>query len=255
MQVAEWFNTQNLKPDERVATFSTCSYPLNTVSNNWQLDGGYIQGVTNMDSYYKYWITLTTSNSVEAILKVLNETNTRYAVFPPDAAVPSTYENQTFFQREEVNGFSVYKLKDEYPLRFIKVEGGDASVSYNYSNPDEIQLSVSECSENIALIIKMNYYPGWVLHSSASGVSLGASIDGFMKIEFIGVEKADLVLQYGSNLVDQIAFGVTIIGTVMYLIVFVTFFRSLRGGTRNQHGNIEGQRISSEVSHVRWRTV
>ena len=63
MQVAEWFNTQNLKPDERVATFSTCSYPLNTVSNNWQLDGGYIQGVTNLDFYYKYWITLSVLQS------------------------------------------------------------------------------------------------------------------------------------------------------------------------------------------------
>jgi len=223
--VGEWFSTQSLSADERVAGFGTFSYPFNIVSDNWQLDGGYIQGVTNMDFYYKYWITLTTDENADAILEILNETNTRYIVFPQDAVVPLFYGNKTFFEQEEVHGFIIYKLKEDYPLSFIEVKSGEALVSYKYLNPDEIQLSVWECSESVTLIIKMNYYPGWGLHSSTSGVSLETNTYGLMKIELHGVKSADLVLQYGSTLIDQIAIGVTIAGAAIYLLIIASLFR------------------------------
>lgn len=221
IEIAKWLNDQNLKSDERVASFGTFSYTFNVVSDNWQLDGGYIQGAINMDFYYKYWLSLTTVDSVDVILKTLNETNTRYIIFPLGERIPSTYGNQTLFEREALYGFSIYKLKDEYALSFIEVKDGNASVSYSYINPDEMQLNVWDCSEYVTLIVKMNYYPGWALYSSTGEVNLGKNSDGLMKIEIRGAESTNLTIQYGSSLIDQIALGATIAGTTIYLFVLL----------------------------------
>ncbi len=221
MEVSKWIDSQNLKPSERVASFGTFSYVFNVLSNSWQLDGGYFRGHINLDFYYKYWLTLTTADNVTAILKTLNETNSRYIIFHQGSTIPSAYRNQTFFEQNDMYRFTVFKLRDNYTLNFVEVTQGKASVNYSYLNPDELHLRVRDCSENVTLVIKMNYYPGWTIHSARDEVKLTKDSIGRMKMEIHGEDSWDITLQYGSTLIDNIGLGVTIAGAAIYLFILL----------------------------------
>jgi uncharacterized membrane protein len=221
-QVSEWLKSQNLKPDERIASFGTISYVFNVVSNGWQVDGGYTQGQINPDFNYKCWLTLTETDDINAILQILNETNTRYVVIPKGSGIPTAYQNQSFFDRTEINGFNIFRLKENYTLNFVTVTNGEASVNYSYPHPDKLHLIVQNCSENVTLLVKMNYYQGWTADSSQGEVSLTKNSDGLMKIDVNGAESLDITLQYGPTLIDHIALGVTITGAVIYLFLFLS---------------------------------
>jgi hypothetical protein len=73
-----------------------------------------------------------------------------------------------------------------------------------------------------------------------------------MKIEFNGVESADLTLQYGSTLIDQIGFGATIVGTVMYILVFVILFRHSK---REKKANRQFRKMNGKPIEVRMKEV
>jgi hypothetical protein len=221
MQVSKWVESQNLKPGERIASFGTFSYVFNVFSNDWQLDGGYFRGHINLDFYYKYWLNLTTVDDADAVLKTLNETNSRYIIFPQGSAILSPYRNQTFFERNDMYRFTIFKLRDNYTLNFVEVADGNASISYSYPNPDELHLSVWNCSEDVALVLKMNYYPGWTIHSSQGEVGLTKDSDGVMKIEINGTDSSDIILQYGLTFIDNIGLGATIMGAAVYLFIFL----------------------------------
>ncbi len=235
MQVTEWIESQNLKPSERIASFGTFSYVFNVFSNNWQLDGGYFRGHINLDFYYKYWLNLTTVDNADAILGILNETNSRYIIFHQGSAPPSAYRNQTFFERNDMNRFTIFKLRDNYTLNFVEVTDGKASVSYSYPSPDELHLNVWDCSEDVTLIIKMNYYPGWAIHSSQGEAELTKNSDGVMKIEIKGTDSSDITLQYGSTFIDNIGLGATIVGAAIYLFIFLaTVSETIRSASRRR---------------------
>jgi len=235
MQVSEWIDSQNLKPSERIASFGTFSYVFNVFSNSWQLDGGYFRGHINLDFYYKYWLTLTTVDNVDVILKTLNETNSRYIVFHQGSVIPSPYRNQTFFERNDMYRFTIFKLRENYTLSFVEVKEGNASVSHSYPNSDELHLSVRDCSEDVTLVVKMNYYPGWSIHSSLGKARLTKDSDGLMKIEIHGADSSDITLQYGSTLIDNIGLGVTIAGVAIYLfILLVHAGETIRSSSRRR---------------------
>jgi uncharacterized membrane protein len=221
MQASKWIDSQNLKPSERIASFGTFSYAFNLFSDSWQLDGGYFRGHINLDFYYKYWLNLTTVDNADVILKTLNETNSRYIVFHQGSVIPSPYRNQTFFEQNDMYGFTIFKLIENYTLNFVEVEEGNASVSYSYPNPDELHLSVRDCSEDVTLVVKMNYYPGWAIHSSLGEARLTKDSDGLMKIEIHGADSSDITLRYGSTLIDNVGFGVTIAGVAIYLFILL----------------------------------
>jgi hypothetical protein len=224
MEVSKWIDSQNLKPSERVASFGTFSYVFNVLSDSWQLDGGYVLGQINLDFYYKYWLTLTTVDNASVILKTLIETNSRYIVFHQGSVIPSAYGNQTFFERNDMYRFTIFKLRDNYTLNFVEVTEGNASVNYSYLNPDELHLRVRDCSEDVTLFIKMNYHPGWAIHSARGEVRLTKDSDGLMKIEIHGADSSDITLQYGSTLIDHIGLGATIAGAAIYLFILLRRF-------------------------------
>ena len=230
MEVSKWLSDLDLKSGERVASFGVFSYVFNVLSDSWQLDGGYFRGHINQDFYYDYWLTLTTVDNVEDILKTLNKTNNRYIVFRQGSEIPSAYGNQTLFERNDMYGFTVFKLRDNYSLNFVEVTEGNASVTYSYPNPDELHVRVRDCSEDVTLVVKMNYYPGWAIHSSRSEVRLTKDSDGLMKIKIHGADSMDITLHYGSTLIDYIALGATIAGAAIYL--FILFRRFFRGSDR-----------------------
>lgn len=216
----------DLKHGERIAAFGPFSYAFNVLSDNWQLDGGYVHGQINADFHYHYWLNLTTVDNADVILDTLNDTNSRYIVFAEGSGIPSAYENQTLFERSEMYGFVVFKLRDSYTLNFVEVIEGNASVSHSYLNPDELRLTVKDCSEDVTLVVKMNYYPAWAIHSSKGEVKLTKDPNGLMKIEIRGTDNVDIRLQYGSTPIDYVALGATIAGVAMYL--FILFRRFLR---------------------------
>jgi hypothetical protein len=230
IEATEWLDSQAIRPGERVAAFGTFSYVFNTLSDGWQLDGGYLQGQINLDFYYQYWQTLMTSDNADEIFTTFVHTNTRYVVFPQASEMPSAYLNQTLFDRNDMYGFAIFKLKDNITLNLVEGTHDNASVSYSYLNPDELHLSVRNCSESITLNVKMNYYPGWTIRSSANNVVLTKDVTGLIKIEIEEVDDLDITLKYDSIILDHIALGATIGGVVIYLLLLVSFFR--RSGAR-----------------------
>ncbi len=231
MEVSQWFSNLNLKPGERVASFGLFSYVYNIVSDNWQLDGGYFRGHINQEFYYDYWLNLTTVDNVEDILQTLNKTNNRYIVFQRGSEIPLTYGNQTFFERSDMYGFTIFKLRDNYSLNFVEVTKGKASVTYSYLDPDELSVRVRDCSEEATLIVKMNYYPGWVADSSDGNVRLTEDSDGLMKIDITGSDNLDINLQYGYTIIDHVALGTSIIGAAIYIFLLTKrFFRGAGNG-------------------------
>jgi hypothetical protein len=231
MEVSRWISSLNLKSGERVATFGTFSYSFNVLADNWQLDGGYDQGQINPDFYYQYWLNLTTVDDVDVIVRTLNETNSRYIVFHEESEIPSAYEDQTFFERSEMHGFIVFKLRDNYTLSLVEVTSGNASVNYSSPTPDELRLRVWNCSEEVALTVKMNYYPGWVADSPDGNVWLTGDSNGFMKIDITESHDLDITLHYGYTMIDHVALGTSIVGVAIYVFLLTKrFFRGVRNG-------------------------
>jgi uncharacterized membrane protein YfhO len=149
----------------------------------------------------------------------LNATNARYVVVPQGQAL-SAYQDQRFFERIEMVGFTIFRLKDNYTLNFVEITNGSASINYTYPYPDKLHLMIRDCSENVTLVVKMNYYQGWVAHSSNGEVELTEDSDGLMKIEVNGANSLDITLQYGQTWVDYMALGATVAGAAIYLFVF-----------------------------------
>ncbi len=219
MEVSRWISGLNLKPGERVVTFGTFSYSFNVPADNWQLDGGYNQGQVNPDFYYQYWLNLTTVDDVDVIIRTLNETNSRCIVFHEESEIPSAYEDPAFFERSEMYGFIVFKLRDNYTLSLVEVTSGNASLNYSSPTPDELRLRVWNCSEEVALTVKVNYYPGWVADSPDGNVWLTEDSNGLMKIDITGSDDLDITLHYGHTMIDHVALGTSIAGVAIYILL------------------------------------
>jgi uncharacterized membrane protein len=227
IQVSKRIGALGLRESERIASFGTNAYVFNVVSNGWQLDGGYLQGQINPDFYYKYWLTLTTTDNESAILETLNKTNTRYVTFPPGSSIPPPYLNQKLFDQDDANGYAIFRLKDNYPLDFVKVASGNAAVKWSYPDPDKVGLTIKDCSEGAILAVKMNYYPGWTAHASRGKTKLTRDSDGLMKIEINGADSLSIILQYGSTLMDNAGLALTLIGLLTYLLIIKrSFFKA-----------------------------
>jgi len=216
IRVSEWLDV-NLGPAERIASFGTVSYAFNVVSNGWQLDGGYVQGQINPDLYYKYYRTLTELDDEGLILKTLNETNTRFIIMPQGMEMPSAYDDHEFFDKIAMPGYTIVKLKANYTLDLVTIVDGNATVDYDYANPDELNLHIRGSSSRITLLVKMNYYPGWIATSSQSEVILSRGQDGLMEVGASGAKDIDIALSYNSTGLDLIGQVATIIGVVIYL--------------------------------------
>ncbi len=246
IQVVEKLENLGLKTGERVASFGTLSYVFNVFSDGWQLDGGYVQGQVNLDFYYSYWLTLTAYDNVtavddlDAVLEMLNRTNTRYVIFPQVSFSPdsntSVYQDRRFFERTDISGFTIYKLKDNYTLSLVEVTQGSASLSYDYVNPDALSLTIQDGSEDLTVIVKMNYYPGWVAHSDQGEVELSKNADGLMMVEISGTDACQITLEYTPVLLDQIALALTATGVLAYVLVFLKeFYRGPKGWNHTRH--------------------
>jgi len=235
IQVSKLLDELNKKPTERAATFGTASYVFNVFSDEWQLDGGYVQGQINPDFYRKYWLTLTKSNDLNSVLNMLDKTNTRYIIFPRRQATPSVYEDQRFFEKIETDGFIIFKLKDNYTLNFVTLLDGEALINYSYTNPDQLHIKAWYCSRDVTIAVKMNYYPGWKAQSTRGEVKLIRDSDGLMKIEILNADSTDVTLQYAFTQIDYIAFGVTIAGAVIYLLIFLPVIWKAHEGWIHTH--------------------
>jgi uncharacterized membrane protein len=218
---ANMLESMGLNLGERVASFGTFSYVFNVFSNGWQLDGGYTQGQINPDFYYKYEVALGT-NDIDSVLKTLKETNTRYIVLPESEAGSSVFENQTFFEKTETPGYVIFKLKDAYRLDFIAVEHGEAEVSYEYVSPDVLQIYASNCSGNMTLVVKTNYYAGWVASTTQGEVRLTENPDGLMQIETSNADSLDITLRYEYTQTDYTGLAITIAGAAVYFFIFLS---------------------------------
>jgi len=235
IQLSRLLDELNQNHVERVAAFGTPSYVFNVFSNGWQLDGGYVQGQINPDFYHKYWLTLTKNDDLNSVLSMLNKTNTRYVVFPQGQA-PSVYEDQRFFDKIETDGFTIFKLKDNYALNFVTVLDGEALLNYSYSSPDRLHIKAWYCSKDVTIAVKMNYYPGWTAYSTRGEVKLIRDPDGFMKIEILNVDSTDVTLEYAFTQIDYIALGITIAGAIAYLLIFLSvIWKSHEGWLHTHH--------------------
>jgi hypothetical protein len=220
IEAANTLKTMGLNIGERVASFGTFSYVFNVFSDAWQLDGGYTQGQINPDFYYKYSAALGTDD-VDSVLEILNETNTRYVVMP-ESEVTSVFENQTFFERTETPGYVIFKLKDAYQLDFIAIEEGETTVSYEYTDPDMLQIHARNCSSQVILLIKMNYYTEWVASATQDEVRLTENSNGLMQLEISNSDSLDITLRYDYTQTDYTGLAATIAGVTIYLLLFVT---------------------------------
>jgi hypothetical protein len=223
IEAANKIETMGLNIGERVASFGTFSYVFNVFSDSWQLDGGYIQGQINPDFYYKYRVALET-NDIGSILEILNETNTRYIVLP-ESEVASVFENQPFFERTETPGYVIFKLKDAYRLDFIAIQEGEAKISYEYTDPDVLQIHAENCSSKVTFLVKMNYYSGWVASTTQGEVRLTENSNGLMQLETSNSDSLDITLRYDCTEMDYIALAATITGAAVYFLIFVTAIR------------------------------
>jgi len=181
------------------------------------------------------------TGNLSSILKVLDETNTWYVIFQQGTGAHSAYENQEYFDKSEMSGFTIYKLKDSYALDFVTVTSGQAAVTYNYLNPDELHISAWYCSSNVTLTVKMNYYQGWVAQTSNGTVTLTKDINGLMKLDISNADSLEITLRYGLTQNDYAGLAVTIIGAAVYIFVLLaTIWKPSEGwiGTRHR-GAIE----------------
>jgi len=229
-EAAKLVDSLNAPPYERVGAFGTFSYVFNVFSDRWQLDGGYAQGQVNSDFYYKYWQILTTSEDVDTVLEALNETNTRYVVQAAGQKISSAFQNRTHFRHIRTAGFDIFKLNDSYRLDFVTVTGGEATVTFTYPHPDRLHLSIRDCSPNTILILKMNYYPGWVAYPPSGNANLTRDLNGLMRIGVSGDNDLDIELQYVQTWVDYAGLIMSISAAAVYLLLLSNVLPSILDG-------------------------
>jgi hypothetical protein len=213
----DWY-ARNVRPEERVGSFGTEGYVLNTFSDRWQLGGGYVQGQINADFSHRYQWVLTQGDSA-AVMDMLQETNARCVVFPLDGDVPTVYRDAALFDVAEVGGYRVFRLRDDHPLNFVAVAEGRADVRHDYADPDHLRLSGRTFTDRTALVVKMNDYPGWRIRPRSAGVRLGEDPTGLIRVEVDGARDFDLTLAYGAGPLDFAGWALSVLGLLLYLRV------------------------------------
>jgi len=230
-RVAEELNLC-LSPYERLASISTFSYTFNVMSNRFQVDGGYIEGNINLQFYRMYWSEIYSGHDVEATINILKKINARLVLFYGQISpeVEKKFVPPYFSVILKEPPITVYELnRTLVPLNFVEVIGGNVDeVSLSYTNPDVLEITLVNCSENTELMVKMNYHKGWTAYCNDEVLPLIRNGEGFMNVLIPFEGDVKIKLQYGSTLIDHIAVGITIAGAVICL------FLLLRGFSRVQ---------------------
>lgn len=216
---------------ERLASISTFSYTFNVISDSFQIDGGYIEGNINLEFYRKYWHEIYFGHDVEATINILKQINARLVLFHGEISpeVEKKFVPPYFSIILKEPPITVFELnRTLVPLNFVEVIGGKVDeVDLSYSNPDVIELSLMNCSENTELVVKMNYHKGWVAYCNDEVLPLIRNDEGFMNVFVPFQGDAKVTLQYGSTNIDHIALGITIAA------ILVGFFFFLRKSLRS----------------------
>jgi len=230
-RVAEELNPY-LSPYERLASISTFSYTFNVMSNRFQIDGGYIEGNINLQFYRMYWSEIYSGHDVEATINILKKINARLVLFYGQISpeVEKKFVPPYFSVILKEPPITVYELnRTLVSLNFVEVIGGNVDeVSLSYTNPDVLEITLVNCSENTELMVKMNYHKGWTAYCNDEVLPLIRNGEGFMNLLIPFEGDVKIKLQYGSTLIDHIAVGITIAGAVICL------FLLLRGFSRVQ---------------------
>lgn len=218
----DWY-AKNVGPEERVGSFGTEGYVLNTFSDRWQLGGGYVQGQVNADFTHRYQWALTQGDSA-AVMDMMRTTNARCVVFPLDGDVPSVYRNTSLFDVAEVGGYRVFRLRDDHALSFVAVTEGRADVRHEYSNPDRLRLSGRTYTARAAFLVRMNDYPAWRIRPRVAGVRMGEDPNGLMRVEVDGARDFDVTLAYGAGPLDFSGWALSLLGLLLYVRLLVPGF-------------------------------
>lgn len=210
---------------ERLASISTFSYTFNVISDSFQIDGGYIEGNINLEFYRKYWYEIYFGHDVEATVNILKQINARLVLFHGEISpeVERKFVPPYFSVLLEEPPITVFELnRTLVPLNFVEVIGGKVDgVDLTYSNPDFIELSLMNCSENAELALKMNYHEGWVAYCSDEVLPLIRNDKGFMNVFVPFQGDVKVTFQYGSTTIDHIALGITIVAILMCFFFFL----------------------------------
>jgi hypothetical protein len=221
-----------LNPHERLASISTFSYAFNVISNRFQIDGGYIEGNINMQFYRMYWFEIFSGHDLEATINILKKINARLVLFHGQISpeVEKKFVPPYFSVILKDPPITVFELnRTLVPLNFVEVIGGKVDeVGLSYMNPDVLEFTLVNCSENTKITVKMNYHRGWAAYCNDEVLPLTRNDEGFMNV-FIPFEgDVKIKLQYGSTLIDHIALGTTIAGAVMCLFLLLKRARAFR---------------------------
>ena len=218
---------------ERLASISTFSYTFNVISDSFQIDGGYIEGNINLEFYREYWYEIYFGHDVEATINILKQINARLVLFHGEISpeVEKKFVQPYFSVILKEPPITVFELnRTLVPLSFVEVIGGKVDeVDLTYSNPDVLELSLVNCSENAELALKMNYHEGWVAYSSDEVLPLIRNDEGFMNVVIPFQGDVRIKLQYGSTTIDYIALGITIAAILLCFLFFLR--KSLRSIT------------------------
>ncbi len=217
---------------ERLASISTFSYTFNAMSNSFQIDGGYIEGNINLEFYRKYWLEIYFGHDLEATINILKKINARLVLFHGEISpeVEKKFIQPYFSVILNEPPITVFELnRTLVPLNFVEVIGGKVDeVSISYSNPDILEFSLVNCSENSELMVKMNYHKGWVAYCNDEVLPLLRNDDGFMNVFIPFQGDVKIKLQYGSTTIDYIALGITMVAILMFFFFLLRrFSRSL----------------------------
>jgi hypothetical protein len=215
---------------ERLASISTFSYTFNVLSNSFQIDGGYIEGNINLQFYREYWFEIYYGHDLEATINILKKINARLVLFHGEISpeVERKFVAPYFSVILDEPPIKVFELNGTLvPLNFVEVVNGKADeVDFVYSNPDVLELTLVNCSEDTELIVKMNYEKGWTAYCNDVTLPLIRNEEGFMNVIIPFQGDLKIKLQYGSTIIDYIALTTTI-ATV--LICFFLFLRKTMG--------------------------
>jgi len=219
----------NLGPYERLASIGTFSYAFNVVSNDFQIDGGYIEGNVNLQFYKTYWSEIYSGHDVEATINILEKLNARLVLFHGQVSpeVEQKFVPPYFSVVLKEPPFTVYELnRTLFPLNFVEaIQGNVDQVGLSYTNPDMLEVALVNCSKNAELLVKMNYHKGWTAHCNDQVLPLIRDDDGFMNFLVPFEGDAKVTLRYGLTFVDYVAVGTTIAGGAV-LCIFLLLSQS-----------------------------
>ncbi len=220
----------NLRPYERLASISTFSYAFNVMSNKFQIDGGYIEGDVNLQFYRVYWSEIYSGHDVEATISILKKINARLVLFYGEISpeVERKFVPPYFSVILEEPPIRVFELnRTLVPLSFVEVTDGTVDErSLSYVNPDVLEFTLVNCSENAQLMVKMNYHEGWKASCNDKVVTCIRSEEGFTNLTIPFKGDVRIKLQYSSTLIDYASIGTTIVGgLICFFTVLVGFSR------------------------------